>query len=217
MATPMSEAELREEIIRVTRIVADQGLARSSDGNISIRLDPERLLVTPRGFYKMAMEPDDLVVVDRQGRLLEAKEGLRPTSELSMHLEAHRQRPDINAVLHAHPPFATALTIAGLPFPTDYIPEVLLVLGPVPTVPYARPRTRDLALSIQEAIRTHDNVLLSHHGSISVAKTLGKALINLERLEHAAYTYYLARGYGEPLPLPGDELAKLAELGNYDY
>lgn len=217
MAAKMTEARLREEIIRVTRIMADRGLARSSDGNISIGLDEERLLVTPRGFYKMAMEPDDLVIVDRQGQLLEAKKGVRPTSELSMHLEAHRQRPDINAVLHAHPPFATALTVSGLPFPTDFIPEVLLVLGPVPTVPYARPRTRDLALSIREAIRTHDNILLSHHGSVSVAETLEKALINLERLEHASYTYYLARGFGEPVPLSGDELLKLAELGEFDY
>ena len=103
-----SEYRLRQEIVRVTRIVANQGLVRSSDGNISIRLEADRFLVTPSGLYKMAMEPDDPIIVDSSGTVLVGKPGLRPTSEINMHLEAYRQRPDIQAVLHAHPPFATA-------------------------------------------------------------------------------------------------------------
>lgn len=210
MALQMSEYRLRQEIVRVTRIVANQGLIRSSDGNISMRMSEDRFLVTPSGLYKMSMEPDDPVVVDGEGRVLEGKEGHRPTSELNMHLEVYRQRPDVNAVLHAHPPFATALTIAELEYPTDYMPEVMLALGHVPTAPYARPGTMALAASIREPIRHHDNILLSHHGSISVGKTLEEALVALERLEHAAYTYYLARAFGEPVPLPSDELDELA-------
>lgn len=213
MALQISEYRLRQEIVRVTRIVANQGLIRSSDGNISIRLGSNRFLVTPSGLYKMSMEPDDPMVVDGEGQIVEGKEGLRPTSELNMHLEAYRQRPDVNAVLHAHPPFATALTIAELPYPTDYMPEVMLALGDVPTAPYARPGTVDLAVSIREPIQNHNNILLSHHGSISVGETLEEALIALERLEHAAYTYYVARAFGNPVPLPTDELADLAALG----
>ena len=110
----------------MTRIVADQGLIRSSDGNISVRLDEDRFLVTPSGLYKMAMEMDDPIVVNHQGEVLAGKPGLKPTSEMQMHLEAYRQRPDIKAVLHAHPPYATALTITRLPFPTDFLPEVLI-------------------------------------------------------------------------------------------
>jgi L-fuculose-phosphate aldolase len=207
------EQSLREEVVRVNRIVAEAGLIRSSDGNISVRLDEERFLITPSGIYKLAMQPEDLIVVDREGRALTAVRGLRPTSEILMHLEAYRQRPDIQAVLHAHPPYATAITIAGLPFPVDLMPEVLLGLGDVPTAPYGTPGTLDLAASIREPIRTCDNVLLSHHGSISVGRTLEEALIALERLEHAAYTYYLARTLGAPIPLPAQEVELLREKG----
>ncbi len=210
----VSEYQLRQEIIRVTRIVADQGLVRSSDGNISVRLDEERYLVTPSGLYKMTMEPDDPLVVNQYGEVLIGKPGLKPTSELNIHLEVYQQRPDINAVLHAQPPYATALTIARLPFPTDLLPEILIALGDVPTASYATPGTTSLAESIREHIKFADSVLLSNHGSISVGNTLEAALIALERLEHAAYTYFLAQLLGEPHALAAEELVKLRRLGN---
>ena len=209
-----NEYRLRLEITRVTRIVADQGLIRSSDGNISVRLDEDRFLVTPSGLYKMAMEPDDPIVVNHQGEVLAGKQGLKPTSEMQMHLEAYHQRPDIKAVLHAHPPYATALTITRLPFPTDFLPEVLIALGDVPTVPYATPGTTELAESIREHIKNHNSVLLSNHGSISVGKTLEEALIALERLEHAAFTYHLARALGEPQSLSQEDLVILRAMGD---
>jgi L-fuculose-phosphate aldolase len=209
----MNESTLREEIIRVARLVAAQGLARSTDGNISVRLGPGRLLITPSGLYKMNMSPDDLVIVDDKGRLLEARDGRRPTAELALHLEAYRQRPDIGAVLHAHPPYTTALTLVGLPFPTDYMPEVMVLLGQVPTAPYARPLTPELAASISDLIQTHDNIVLSHHGTISVGRTLEQALIALERMEAVAHTYHLARALGEPIPLPPAELEALVDMG----
>ncbi len=210
----LNEYRLRQEIIRTTRIVANQGLIRSSDGNISVRLDESRFLVTPSGLYKMSMEPDDPIVVDQQGRVLLGKPGLKPTSEINMHLEAFRQRPDINAVLHAHPPYATALTIAGLPFPTDYLPEVLIALGNVPIAKYETPGTPDLGKSIREFVKDHNAVILSHHGSITVGRNLEEALIALERLEHAAYTYCLAHNLGNPIALPKKELDHLTEIGN---
>ena len=212
--TTLSEYRLRQEIIRVTRIVANQGLIRSSDGNISVRLGDDRFLVTPSGLYKMSMNPDDPIVVDSTGQVIEGKPGLKPTSEVGMHLEAYRQRPDVNAVLHTHPPYCTALTIAGIPFPTDLLPEVLIALGDIPTAPYATPGTRSLAKSIQAPIKDHNAVLLSNHGSISVGKTLEEALITLERMEHAAYTYHLARELGDLNPIPKTELARLREIGH---
>ncbi len=212
MQEHMSEYRLRQEIIRVTRIVANQGLIRSSDGNISVRLSGKRFLVTPSGLHKMSMEPDDPIIVNGEGEVLEGNPGLRPTSELMMHLEAYRQRPDIKAVLHAHPPYATALTIAGIPFPTDLLPEVILALGEVPTAPYATPGTERLAASIREPIKHHNTVLLGHHGSLSVGKTLEEALIALERMEHTAYTFYLARVFGEAIPLPSAELEILQDI-----
>jgi len=209
----LSEYRLRQEIVRVTQIVADQGLIRSSDGNISVRLDKDRFLVTPSGLYKMTMEPDDPIIVNQQGEMLTENPNLKPTSEIQMQLEAYRQRPDVNAVLHAHPPYATALTFNGVPFPSDFLPEVLIALGDVPTVPYATPGTAELAESIRENIKNHNSVLLSNHGSISVGKTLEEALIALERLEHAAYTYHLARALGEPQALSETELEKLRTIG----
>jgi len=161
----------------------------------------------------MAMEPDDPIIVDSSGTVLVGKPGLRPTSEINMHLEAYRQRPDIQAVLHAHPPFATALTIAERSFPTDYLPEVLIALGDVPIAGYGTPGTPQLGESIRELIKDHNVVLLSHHGSLNVGKTLEEALISLERLEHAAYTYCLAHGLGNPIPLPEKELLNLREIG----
>lgn len=208
----MDETRAREEIVEIARIMAQQGLARSSDGNISVRLAPNRILITPRGLYKPKMAPDDLAIVDDEGALLEAKEGRRATSEMGLHLEAYRQRPDIQAVLHAHPPYCTALTIAGLPYPTDFMPEVRVMLGDVPVAPYARPGTPAVGESVRELIRTHNNVLLSHHGSVSVGRSLEETLIALERMEAAAYTYYLACVLGEPAPLPAEELAALAAL-----
>jgi L-fuculose-phosphate aldolase len=206
------ETRTRQEIVEVARLMAQQGLARSSDGNISVRLAPGRILITPRGLYKPKMVPEDLVIVDGEGRLLAAPEGRRPTTEMGMHLEAYRQRPDIQAVLHAHPPHATALTIAGLPYPADFMPEVRVMLGDVPVAPYARPGTPAVAESIRELIRTHDNILLSHHGSISVGRSLEETLMALERMEAAAYTYYLARALGQPVPLLPAELEALADL-----
>lgn len=123
-----------------------------------MHLDDDHFLVTPSSIYKMVMEPDDPVVVNGEGETLSAKEGLKPTSELGMHLEVYRQHPDVRAVLHAHPPYATALTIAGLPFSADYAPEVLVGLGAVPTAEYTTPA---LGESICELIKTHNSILLS--------------------------------------------------------
>jgi len=208
-----NETNLRREIIRITHIMANQGLIRSSDGNVSARLDERRFLITPSGLYKRALEPSDLIIVDRDGQTLKGRPGLRPTSETKMHLEAYRQRPDIGAVLHAHPPYATALTIAQIPFPVDLIPEVLLVLGDAPTAAYATPGTEELALSIRDLIREHDAVLLSHHGSLTVGETLEEALVALERVEHTAHTFFLSQALGTVTSLPPEETARLREIG----
>ncbi len=204
---------LRRELIRVQRIVTDQGLACSSDGNLSVRLGEDRFLITPSGLHKMSMDADDLIVVDGEGRIVEGKTGLSPTSEVLMHREAYRERPDINAVLHAHPPCATALTIAEIPFPMDLIPEALIGLGSVPVAPYATPGTEALAHSIRGLLRDANAILLSHHGSLTVGRTLEEALIALERMEHTARTYFLAKATGGIHPLPAEEIVRLRETG----
>ncbi len=204
----------RAELIRVNRILAERGLIRSSDGNISVRLTPTLVLITPSGVYKEAMSPEDLLLVDMDGKVKMAKNGLKPTSEIRMHLEAYWQRPDIGAVIHAHPPFSTALTIAGRPFPVEYIPEVLIALGDVPTAAYATPGTQAMADNIHELIRDHNTILLSHHGSLTVGSNLEEALIAVERMEHAAYTLWISRAFGTPIPLSSVELENLRKIGD---
>jgi L-fuculose-phosphate aldolase len=209
----IDEGRARTEIIRITRIIAGQGLIRSSDGNISVRLDEDRFLVTPSGLYKMTMETDDLIVVNWQNEMVKGPSGLHPTSEILMHLEAYRQRKDIRAALHAHPPYATALTIAGEVFPLDIIPEVPIALGDVPVAEYATPGTPAMAASIRQPISGSNAILLSHHGSLTVGRTLEEALIALERVEHTARTYFIARSFGKVVPLPEDEMQRLQEIG----
>jgi L-fuculose-phosphate aldolase len=204
---------LRVELIRILRIVTDQGLACSSDGNISVRLGEDQFLITPSGLHKRSMSEEDLVVVDGKGQAVAGKPGRSPTSEVLMHLAAYRERPDIRAVLHAHPPCAVALTIAGIPFPMDIIPESLIGLGSVPTAKYATPGTPELAESIRGMLKDTNAILLSHHGSLTVGRTLEEALVALERMEHTAHTWFLAKAAGAIHPLPAEELARLREIG----
>lgn len=206
---PTFEANLRQQIIQVARLVAEQGFSSSNEGNLSARLDADRLLITPAGLYKRLMKPSDLVVIDMQGQVLQARNGLSPTSEYRLHLEVYRRRPDAGAIIHAHAPYVTALTLVGQAYPVEYLPEVLAVLGDAPTAPYATPGTPALAQSIAGLIEHHDAVLLSHHGSLNTGATPMDALIGLERLEQAARIYWLARALGQPQPLPPEELALL--------
>ena len=209
----LSEQKFRKEIIYTNQVCVDSGLIRSSDGNISIRLDDDRFLVTPAGLYKRRLKSKQLLIVDHQGKIIKEKGDLKPSSELLLHLEAYRQREDIGAVLHAHPPYSTALTIAGVPFPTNIVPEIPVLLGEVATAPYATPGSQELALSISDLIKNHDSILLTNHGSLTVGKTLEGALLALERMELAAQMYYLASNLGKVNPLPEAEVKHLKAIG----
>ena len=207
------EQRYRKEIVYTNQVCVDSGLIRSSDGNISIRLDDDRFLVTPAGLYKRGLKSKQLLVVNHQGKIIKGKGDLKPSSELLMHLEAYRQRGDIGAVLHAHPPYSTALTIAGIPFPTNIVPEIPVLLGEVASAPYATPGTQELALSISDLIKDHDSILLSNHGSLTVGKTLEGALLALERMELAAQMYYLSFNLGKVNPLSEVEVEHLKAIG----
>lgn len=210
--TNKKERQFRKEIVYTNRICVENGLIRSSDGNISIRLDTDRFLITPSGLYKRCLKRGQILIVNSKGELIHGKGDLKPSSELLMHMEAYRQREDIAAVLHAHPPYSTALTLAGIPFPENIVPEILALLGEISTAPYAVPGTQDLAKSISEPIKTHDAILLSNHSSLTVGRTLEQALIALERMEFAAQLYYLANNLGKIIPLPEAEIKRLKDL-----
>lgn len=206
------EAELREELIGVCRKLEQKGLLAATDGNISCRSGKESLLITPSGKAKAELEAEDILLVDFDGKVLSGAG--KPSSELRMHLLVYRERPDIEAVVHAHPPLLTACTLAGIPFMAEALPEVWLTIGAVPTAPYATPTTQEVPDSIAPFIKDHKAVLLERHGSLTLGKTIKEAYMRLEKLEHAAHTLLYARILNPlaPVPLPKIELSKLEQL-----
>lgn len=213
------EARLREEIVQVGRLMYDKNLICAIDGNISARLDGERLLITPSGLPKGLLTADQLLIVDLDGCVSAGQPaGLKPTSELPMHLEAYRRRPDIQAVVHAHPPLAVALTIAGIPQSLNILPEVLLMVGRIPTAPYALPSSEENAAAIRTLIRDHDALMLARHGSLTVGNSPMHAFLRLESVEqNARILFSLAQlGGGDPLAagteLDAGEVERLMRL-----
>lgn len=187
----------------------------SVSGNISARLDNDRILTTPSGLAKGFMEPEQLVIVNLAGEKqpphTDANLHLKPTSELPMHLEVYKQRPDVNGVVHAHPPVAVALTLAGISLQRCIIPEAIIVLGLVPTTPYATPSGQENRDAIAHLIQQHDAILLSHHGSLTVAADLWGAYLRLESLEHVAKIIAQAEQLGGVAELPPHQVRKLLE------
>ena len=185
---------------------------RSSDGNLSCRLDAESILITPAGRFKGRLAEHDLLVVGLDGRTHAGAAGALPSSELPMHLEVYRQRPDVNAAIHAHPVFATVLTMTRQDFPADVLPEVLATLGTIPITHFALPSSQEDAAAIRELVKHHDAMLLRQHGSLTVGKTLDEALAHLERLEHTAEVFWRAQLLGEVSRLPEDARKRLLAL-----
>lgn len=211
-----TEQQLREELVRIGQLMYQKGFIAASDGNVSVRLDAERVLITPSGLHKGLLEPDDLVVVDMEGRMLgygrHRSRQLRPTSELPMHLEAYRLRPDINAVVHAHPPIAVALSIAGIPLNDCLLPEVIVFLGLIPTTAYATPSSEENVRAIREFIGHHDGLVLQRHGSLTVGKDPMQAFMRLETLEQQARMRFMLAQLGAYNPMPPEEIRKLLAM-----
>jgi len=206
-----SEADLRLAIISCGEICYSRHLLTSNDGNISVRLGKDRVLITPTGICKGRMDPDDLLTVDLTGKVIDAAKGHKPSSETPMHLEAYKQRPDVCGVIHAHPIFATALTVSGLEFPADILPEVMLTLKNVPVTRYATPSSHDDADAIGPWIHDHSAILLRQHGSLTMGANLDEALIHLERVEHVAEVFWRANMLGNIQRIPPAELEKLRQ------
>jgi L-fuculose-phosphate aldolase len=209
-----SETAARQEVVQVCRLLWERSYVAATDGNVSVRLGPDRLLVTPSGCSKGFLSPAQLVLTDLDGAPLagQAVGGTRPSSELRMHCAAYRERRDIRAVVHAHPPLATACTVASVSLEEAVLPEVLVNLGGIPTVAYARPSSAGGAIVIREALRGHDALLLPHHGSLTVGRTAFEAYLRLEKVENAALVYLAARQLGQVRMLPADEAQQLLAI-----
>jgi len=208
-----NEFQLRQEIVQVGRLMYDKGLIVSNDGNISGRLNPGRLLITPSGLHKGFLEPGDILLIDEDGQRIGPgsinNRKLKPTSELPLHLEAYRQRPDIDAVVHAHPPISITLSIAGIPMADCLLPEVIVSLGLIPTTEYATPASRESIRAIRDLITNHDALILQRHGSVTVGDTPMQAFMRLETVEQNARIAFMLAQLGVVNPLPPEEVAKL--------
>ena len=212
MRNEAQEWVLRREIVRVAQRLSAKGFFPSTSGNLSARLDADRVLLTPSGVPKARLHPEELLVVNLEGEVLQGMRGLRPTSEAPMHLEVYRRRPDVRAVIHAHPAAAVALTVAGISLEEPVLPEVLLLLGPVPTTAYATPSSEENRTAIADLIGDHDVLLLARHGSLTVGRDLDEAAQRLEVLEHSARTLIWAHLLGEVSPLSPEALTKLTAV-----
>jgi L-fuculose-phosphate aldolase len=185
---------MRDAIVDVCHRLYERGLIAGPDGNVSVRLSNGDILITPSGRSKGKVTAESLIVVDISGQVVDGES--RPSSEMRMHLRIYQRRDDVNAVVHAHPPTATAFGVAGVPITANVLPEVILQMGTVPLVPYATPGTDALPDSMEPFLKRHDAFLLANHGATTVGPTLEIAHQRMESLEHAARILSVARSLG---------------------
>jgi L-fuculose-phosphate aldolase len=216
MASDLSDSQLRHDIVEVGRRLWTRGFVASNDGNISVRLGPDRLLMTPASVSKGFMTPDMMVVTDMKGQLIDGAPGRKPSSEMMMHLVAYEQRPDVQAVVHAHPPLSTGFAVAGIPLDRAVLAEVVTTLGSIPIVDYGTPSTRELADTVAPYVKAHDGLLLANHGALALGKDLFAAYYKMETIEHFARISLVARMLGREHLLSREEVLRLQDLrGRY--
>lgn len=210
--TPREE-QLRAEICEVGRRVYARGYVASNDGNISARLDDLYVLATPKNVSKGFMTPDMMVVTDMQGRKVA---GHRDAStELKMHLAVYEMRPDIRAVVHAHPPLSTGFAVAGVPLNKSSLAEIIFSLGSVPIAEYATPSTQELPDAVKRYISAHDGLLLANHGALTAGQDLMNAYFKMETMEHFAQITLVARQLGGENLISREEVNRLQGLRDF--
>lgn len=206
----MSAYEVRHEIVRLGKLLHENGFIAATDGNISVRLDEHRLLATPTCMSKGMMTAEDLVVVDMQGHRIE---GFREvSSEIAMHLMIYRERPETCAIVHAHPPTATGFASAGIALDKPLVSEIVLSLGSVPLAKYGTPGTRELVDELEPLVRDHNAILMANHGVVAFAEDLLTAYMHMETVEHFAKIALTAHMLGRQEFLSPDKVARLQEI-----
>lgn len=206
----MNRLEAGRAICRAGKALADRQLIAGREGNIALRLGADRVLVTPRGAAKGALGPDDLVEVDLDGRRVR---GTREAStEVRMHLTILRARRDVEAVVHAHPPVATGFAAAGKTLDEGVLPELIAYVGPVALAPYGMTGTGELSERLAPLIASHEAILLSNHGAVTMGRSLDDALHRMESLEQGARILLVARLLGGPVPLAAADVERLNAL-----
>ena len=207
---PTDERALRRKLVEICHRTYRQGFIAAMDGNVSARLGRDRVLVTPSGFHKGTIHEEDLVITDLVGRKISGKH--RPSSEFLMHQLAYAERADVGAVVHAHPPIAVALALAGISLESCILSESCLSLGAIVTAPYATPTTAEVPDSLRDLVRAWNAIILMRHGALTLGVDLEQAYNRMEIVEHTAKIIHAARAVGTVTPLPEEEVDKLRRL-----
>lgn len=204
-----TEVEHRRDICAVGRWVHGYGYVAATDGNVSVRLDHRRVLATPTLMSKGMMAPDDLVVVDSKGGHVQGRR--KASSEIAMHLLIYKRRPDVHAVVHAHPPTATGYAAAGLALNQALVSEVVLALGCIPLARYGTPGTTELTEALAPLVAQYDAILMANHGVVTYGADLLTAYMRMETVEHFARISLVTQLLGGPNLLSREEVEKLGE------
>jgi L-fuculose-phosphate aldolase len=202
-----SESQYRREIVFFGRKLHERGQVAATDGNLSVRLDKQRILATPTSMCKGMMRPSDLVIVDLEGRRLAGRRDV--SSEIAMHLLIYKQRPDVGGIVHAHPPTATGFAAAGMALNQPLVCEVVIGLGSIPLAKYGTPGTPELTDALEPLIPQYDAILMSNHGVVTYGNDLHQAYMKMETVEHFAEIALVTHLLGKQQPLGSQELEKL--------
>jgi L-fuculose-phosphate aldolase len=207
MASPFT---MKKELVQTGLRLYERGMVAGTDGNISVRLDGDRVMVTPSGSALGRLAPEDLLIVDLYGKPLQGKG--RPTSELKMHLFVYQNRSDVFACVHSHAPYATAFSVAGIPLAEDILPEIVLFVGNIPLTEYAQPGTDAVPKAIEPHLEKSHAFLLRNHGLLTIGRSLEEAYNRHETVEHFARIVFAARQLGRLDTIPSEDFERLKKI-----
>lgn len=208
----VSEYEIKKQICEIGKRIYNKGMVASNDGNISVKLNDNEFLCTPTGVSKGFMTPEYICKVDKDGKVIQANPGFKPSSEIKMHMRVYKNRPDVNAVVHAHPMYATSFAIAGIPLTQPIMPEAVIALGCVPIAEYGTPSTDEIPDAVEKYLQSFDAVLLENHGALTFSDNLLAAYHKMESVEFYAQLLFLSRQLGGPKELSKSQVERLYEI-----
>lgn len=212
MDNNMTELEIKQQICEIGKRIYNRNMVAANDGNISVKLNENEFLCTPTGVSKGFMTPEYICKVDAKGNVIEAQGKFRPSSEVKMHMRVYEKRPDVNSVVHAHPSYATAFAIAGIPLTQQIMPEATISLGSVPIAEYGTPSTMEIPDNIEKYLPYYDAILLESHGALTYGQDLLTAYHKMESVEFYAELLYKAKALGGPKEFDQATIEKLYEV-----
>ena len=208
----VNEYEIKKQICEIGKRIYNKGMVASNDGNISVKISENEFLCTPTGVSKGFMTPEYICKVDRDGKVIQANPGFKPSSEIKMHMRVYKERPDVQSVVHAHPLYATSFAIAGIPLTEPIMPEAVIALGCVPIAEYGTPSTEEIPDAVSKYLQHYDAVLLANHGALSFSDSLLNAYHKMESLEFYAQLLYQSKVLGGPKQLTDSQVQRLYEI-----